>query len=465
MSKTLQDWLNWQETLHPSEIDLGLERVAQVLKKLLPDCYESSQARFPFTVITIAGTNGKGSTVAMLEAILCEAGYRVGSYTSPHLLHYNERIKINQAAVAEQLICDSFERIDRARGELSLTYFEFGTLAAIDIIHEQLCDIAILEVGLGGRLDAVNIIDPDIALVTTIDIDHQDWLGSDRNTIGLEKAGIYRKDKPVLFGDSDLPDSIKKMVFEQDLSFYQFSVDYHYRLRDQDNTILASNQPDNTSRVNQWDWLVSDNIKQFDARYNLPSPNLKGAVQFKNAANVLMVLELLKDKFPVTQSEIKRGLQNVQLAGRFQVASSSPFIILDVAHNAQAARILKQSCEQLDSSGKFNIIVGMLKDKDVEEVISILAPIADTWRIIELDTPRAMPAVEIASIIRDIAKKNTHQVLSENIQTFADFEQAYQDYIKKKSLIGNHEKLLVFGSFYTVTDALQSLALQSQEKD
>lgn len=468
MPKSLQDWLNWQETLHPHEIDLGLERVAQVLKNLLPDCYESFQAHFPFTVITIAGTNGKGSTVAMLEAILCEAGYRVGSYTSPHLLNYNERIKINQTPVSDQLICDSFERIDMARinnthidkdrSKYSLTYFEFGTLAAIDIIHKQSCDIAILEVGLGGRLDAVNVIDPDIALVTTVDIDHQDWLGSDRNAIGLEKAGIYRKDKPALYGDSDLPDSIKKMVIEQELSFFQFSVDYQYSLRNQNISTLIPKQINNAE---QWDWIVADdNMQQHNSRYNLLTPNLKGTVQFKNASNVLMVLELLKDKFPVTQTEIKRGLQNVQLSGRFQVVSTEPFIILDVAHNAQAAKVLKQSCEQLSSSSKLNVIVGMLKDKDVAQVISIIEPIVDTWRIIELDTPRAMPAVEIETIIRDILKTKMNQTSPGSnilIKTFSNFELAFQDLINSKLLFSNNDTLLVFGSFYTVTDAMQTL--------
>ncbi|MCU7939430.1 MAG: bifunctional tetrahydrofolate synthase/dihydrofolate synthase [gamma proteobacterium symbiont of Bathyaustriella thionipta] len=469
MPKTLQDWLNWQETLHPSEIDMGLERVAQVVKKLLPDCYESSQCNLPFTVITVAGTNGKGSTVAMLEAILCEAGYRVGSYTSPHLLHYNERIKINQTPVDEQLICDSFERIDHARGELSLTYFEFGTLAAIDIIHHQLCDIAVLEVGLGGRLDAVNVIDPDIALVTTVDIDHQDWLGDNRNAIGLEKAGIYRKHKPALYGDSDLPESIEKLVIEQGLTFFQFSVDYHYTLRDQNSAAQTPEQKFNSLNsevnINQWGWLAANNLRHFNSRYNLPSPNLKGSAQFKNASNVLMVLELLKYQFPVTQAEIKRGLQNVQLSGRFQIMSTDPLVILDVAHNVQAAKILKQSCEHLGSSNKLNVIVGMLKDKDVTEVITILEPIVDSWRIIELDSPRAMPAAELEMIIKRIARNKMNQVLpasKPNTQTFDNFDLAYEDFAKSNALMGNIEPLLVFGSFFTVTDALQSLEHRKQ---
>ncbi len=453
MSKTLQDWLNWQETLHPSEIDLGLQRVEQVVKKLLPDCYQSEPAHYPFTVVTVAGTNGKGSTVAMLEAILCQAGYRVGSYTSPHLLHYNERIKINQSAVSDQLICDSFARIDQLRGDVSLTYFEFGTLAAIDIIYQQSCDIALLEVGLGGRLDAVNVINPDISLVTTIDIDHQDWLGSDRNAIGIEKAGIYRKDKPALYGDRDLPESIEKIVIEQGLSFFQFSVDYQYHLN-----------KDKSADTTNWDWTAAQDRQKFDARYKLPQPNLHGKVQLKNAANVLMVLELLKNKFPVTHSEIKSGLQGVQLPGRFQLVSTDPYIILDVAHNVQAAQILRQSIEQLCSSRKLNVIVGMLKDKDVAQVISIFASGINSWRIIELDSPRAMPAVEIEAIIRELSssKMSTSSDEADNIQTFANFEQAFKDFTNNKLLTGSDEMLLVFGSFYTVTDALKTLKNNKQ---
>ena len=453
MPKTLQDWLEWQETLHPSEIDLGLDRVKQVLHKLLPPELSDSilsdsilsgsrlpeelHFSLPYTLITVAGTNGKGSTVAMLEAIFTEAGYRVGSYTSPHLLRYNERIKIVQEPVADDLLCDSFARIDQARGELSLTYFEFGTLAAIDIFYRQSCEIVILEVGLGGRLDAVNVLDPDVALVTTVDIDHQQWLGSDRDTIGIEKAGIYRKNKPAIFGDNDCPQSILDIVEQQQLTFYQYSVDYHYE-----------------SRLQQWDWLTSDDQKnELFSRYNLPLPNLQGAVQLKNAANVLMVLELLKKSCPVTQAEIKRGLHNVQLSGRFQIFSTQPFIILDVAHNVQAARILRHSIEQLGV--KLHVIVGMLKDKEVLEVLSVLAPIVDSWRIIDLDTPRAMPAEEIEVLL--INNIPLVDGVSRKTQCFSNFEQAYQNFNADKLMLNAIDKLLIFGSFFTVTDALHLL--------
>lgn len=439
MSKTLQDWLAWQETLHPCEIDLGLQRVAQVIRQLLPDYYESphhesKQTHFPCYVITIAGTNGKGSTVALLEAILCAAGYQVGSYTSPHLLDYNERIKINQIPVADKLICDSFERINLARGELSLSYFEFGTLAAIDIIIQQNCDIAILEVGLGGRLDAVNVIDPDIALVTTVDIDHQDWLGHDRETIALEKAGIYRPDKPALYGDTDLPQSIKDKVKEEGLFFYQFATDYNFYIDTQGN----------------WQWH-NNNCTSLK---HLPSPNLNGYIQYKNASNVLMILELLKPKFSVSLTEIQQGLQSVKLAGRFQKISDNPLIILDVAHNEQATKILKQSLENTLNFEHLHIIIGMLKDKECAKVIAILEPIVDSWRIIELNSNRAKPAAEIADIIHKNHTKKSN--ITKNVQIFSSFKQAFDDY-QDKQLVSHQHCLLIFGSFYTVKDALTLL--------
>lgn len=444
--KTIQDWLNWQETLHPSEIDLGLERVQLVLERLLPQCFESYNGKFPFTVITIAGTNGKGSTVAMLEAILNEAGYRVGCYTSPHLLQYNERIKLNRVPVTDEIICDSFARIEQAREQISLTYFEFGTLAAIDVFYQHQCDIVILEVGLGGRLDAVNIIDADIAMVTTVDIDHQDWLGSDRDAIGLEKAGIYRHEKPAIFGDDNLPESIRNKVRQEGLAFFQYSQDYDFNCRDK-----------------QWDWLPADTNGQFSAHYNLPLPSLKGLIQLKNAANVLMCLELLKDSYPVSQAEIKRGLQNTFLAGRFQIVSSQPLIILDVAHNVQAAKMLRQSIEQVSVPGKFNVIIGMLKDKEVREVIAVLLPLVDSWRVIELNSPRAMAARDINHLLQELLQTKTQEQSGKNhaaainIQCFDSFAEAYQDYKRYNDQSGNFENLLVFGSFFIVSDALNTL--------
>ncbi|MCW8931109.1 MAG: bifunctional tetrahydrofolate synthase/dihydrofolate synthase [Gammaproteobacteria bacterium] len=454
MFKTLNEWLDWQETLHPSEIDLGLERVEKVLHRLIPECISASrQFVSPYTIVTVAGTNGKGSSVAMLESILVEAGYKVGSYTSPHLLKYNERIKVNQIPVTDEFICDSFERINTSRGELSLTYFEFATLAAIDIFYYQSCEIVILEVGLGGRLDAVNVVDADVALVTTVDIDHQEWLGSDRDSIGIEKAGIFRQNKPAIYGDSDMPQSIQRIVDQKQLSLYQYSVDYH-----------------SESRSQQWDWLISTakqiknngNKLTLSCRYNLPMPNLSGTAQLKNASNVLMVLELLRKTFPVTQAEIKRGLQNIQLPGRFQIVSTEPLVILDVAHNVQAVQVLNDSIKSLNqsSSGKIHVIVGMLRDKEVLDVLSVLAPIVHSWRVIDLNSPRAMPAEDIKALL--INNKLLSNGEDKKIQCFSNFEQAYKNFCTDNLMLNSIDTLLVFGSFFTVTDALHFF--QSSDK-
>lgn len=433
----LQQWLDWQENLHPSEIELGLQRLKQVLYRLYPQF--SLPARqtvdMPYTVITIAGTNGKGSTVAMLESILTQAGYTIGTYTSPHLQQYNERIRINKIPVDDQLICDAFSRINKHRDNVSLTYFEFGTLAAIEIFYRQQCDIVILEVGLGGRLDAVNAVEPDIAFVSTVDFDHQDWLGDDLDSIALEKAGIYRNNRPAIYGDEPLISSIAEKVTGEALEFYQFAKDYNYRLREQ-----------------QWDWLPADG-SPFEAYYNLPLPALGGQIQLKNAANVLFILQLLRSQWPVSQAEIKRGLLTATLAGRFQILKTEPLVVADVAHNVQAARVLRKTLQELSLPGKWHIIVGMLKDKDITSVLLELKTVAESWSIIELDTPRAMPAEAIRTLVKEQLGQDSET------HCFTDFKQAYQYYNeynnKLKSSGGDQNNLLVFGSFFTVSEALQ----------
>ncbi len=389
----------------------------------------------PYTVITIAGTNGKGSTVALLESILTQAGYKVGTYTSPHLQQYNERIRIKQVPVADQLICDAFSRINNSRNNVSLTYFEFGTLAAIEVFFRQQCDIVILEVGLGGRLDAVNAIEPDIAFVSTVDFDHQDWLGNDLDSIALEKAGIYRNNKPAIYGDEPLISSIAEKVAVEELEFYQFGKDYNYRLREQ-----------------QWDWLPADS-SCFEPYYNLPLPALGGQIQLKNSANVLFILQLIRSQWPVTQAEIKRGLFTATLAGRFQILKTEPLVIADVAHNVQATRVLRKTLQALSVPGKWHIIVGMLKDKDIASVLLELKTVAQSWSIIELDTPRAMPAEAIRTIVQEQLGQDSETYC------FVDFKQAYQHYNEYNNKLqtsgGYQNNLLVFGSFFTVSEALR----------
>ncbi|MDH5600929.1 MAG: Mur ligase family protein, partial [Gammaproteobacteria bacterium] len=297
---SLPEWLNWQQGLHSSSIELGLERVAEVFQRL-----HSSLPAIP--VISVAGTNGKGSSVALLETIYQNAGYRTAAYTSPHILHYNERLHLDAEEVSDQQICEAFERIDQARcqgDEISLTYFEFGTLAALDIFYRAKPEVIILEVGLGGRLDAVNIIDADIALITSIGIDHTAWLGHDRETIAREKAGIMRKGCPVVFSSPDMPRSIKQAADEVGAVLYQRGKDFDWK---------------NGMGYAAWDWK-SDKHQ----RSALPTPSLRGNHQLDNAAGVLMVIECLADKLPVSQKQVKAGLLSVSVMGRFQCIGGDP---------------------------------------------------------------------------------------------------------------------------------------------
>ena len=288
---SLDDWLAWQETLHPSEIELGLDRIAFVFQKLHP------QPGFP-SVITVAGTNGKGSSVAMLDAIYRIAGYKVGKYTSPHIFQYNERICINNQVIRDDLLCRAFERIDQARGNISLTYFEFGTLAALDIFLQHELDVIILEVGLGGRLDAVNIIDTDVALITAISQDHTQWLGHDIAGIAKEKAGIMRANKPVVSSGYSESETLKQCAKILGSEFYQAGEDYTFNKQDD----------------GSWHWQYKQQL-----RSALPIPALYGEHQLNNAAGVLMVVELLAKHLPVNQQAIRQALMTVDLPGRFQV--------------------------------------------------------------------------------------------------------------------------------------------------
>lgn len=287
---TLDDWLGWQETLHPKAIDLRLERVRTVLQRLQPEPPA-------YTVITVGGTNGKGSCVAMLDSILRAAGYPVGAYSSPHLLRYNERIRINGVEADDAAICRAFARIDAVRSEISLTYFEFGTLAALELFREAGVDVAVLEVGLGGRLDAVNVLDADAALVVSIGIDHVDWLGADRDSIGYEKAGIYRAGRPAICADPDPPPRLLDFAQSLGASLRRVGRDYHF-----------------SQQENSWRW--QSDTAQFN---DLPLPALAGVHQIGNAAAALAILDSLRDRLLVTAEAIRAGLTQTQLPGRFQI--------------------------------------------------------------------------------------------------------------------------------------------------
>ncbi len=420
--QNLNDWLNWQTLLHPSSIELGLERVAAVWQQLYPH-------PFPTTVITVAGTNGKGSSVAMLNAIFCAAGYRVGCYTSPHLLRYNERIRINGEEVSDDGICQAFERIDQARGERSLTYFEFGTLAALDIFAANTLDVVILEVGLGGRLDAVNIIDPDIALITSVDIDHTDWLGDNLEQIALEKAGILRANGAAVFGGAKPPSSLIQHAAHLNSQLALAGEDFSFEM----------------SGPNKWSWHSGKQDIE-----NLPFPALTGSCQLQNAAAVLQVISLLSDQINVNHEAIAQGLQDIDLAGRFQVIPGSVELILDVAHNPAAAQVLADSLQQRACQGRTLAVFAMLADKDVAAVVKNLAPHVDEWFLATLEEERGLSAPDLKLQIDTLDSCIQSRIAS-------SVERACRMAVDHASI---GDRILVFGSFFTVSKALQWSDLQ-----
>lgn len=412
----LDEWLAWQATLHPKEIALGLERVSTVWQRL-------SSVPFPCRVISVAGTNGKGSCVAYLEAILRAASYRVGCYTSPHLVRYNERIVIDGQQATDSEICEAFGRIDRARGDIELTYFEFATLAALELFRQADLDVVVLEVGLGGRLDAVNIIDPDVALITTVDIDHTDWLGDTREQIGREKAGIMRRDRPVVFAGRDMPRSVRQSADSLGARLLVAGEDYQWRHQEQG-----------------WEWQHPTH-----PRHSLPLPVMRGDVQLQNAAAVLMVLECLRSELPLDQRAVRFGLQEATLAGRFQVAGQDPLLIFDVAHNAEAARTLASNLGDIFCHGTTRAVFSMLDDKAIGEVVRIMQKRVAEWYLFPLQAARAAPLERLVETLL------AEGVGAGRIHRHADAEGAYQAALKDAT---SDDRVVVFGSFYGVGDLL-----------
>ncbi len=412
---SLQDWLKWQESLHPLAIDLGLERVAQVFNALNPDYIK------PPTV-TVAGTNGKGSSVAYLEAIYMAQGYRVGSYTSPHILKYNERIKIDGKPVPDDKICEAFARIEAVRGNTSLSYFEFGTLAALDIFRRAEVDVQLLEVGLGGRLDAVNIIDPDVALVASVSIDHIEWLGGTREAIGREKAGIFRAATPAITGDTEPPQSLIQSAVEQHALLYCIGKDFGYK-----------------KRKTGWDWFSAE-----QQMLQLPEPALKGEHQYRNASAVILAVTKMAKVLPVTEASIKHGLENVRLAGRFQLIDGEIPVLLDVGHNPQAVRTLADYVTAVFPGRRIHAVFSMMKDKDIAGVLEIMNLVVYDWFFAPLANSRA--ATE--PVMREFFAQSQVSKVSFG---FANFTEAFSA-AKKQSREG--DLLLVFGSFFLVSECL-----------
>ncbi|WP_096663417.1 bifunctional tetrahydrofolate synthase/dihydrofolate synthase [Polaromonas sp. AET17H-212] len=414
---TLDDWLAYCERLHPHAIDLGLDRVRRVAERMA--------LRFDCPVITVAGTNGKGSSCAMLEAILGQAGYRTGVYTSPHLVHFEERCRIRgEMARADQLL-PHFERVEALRGDISLTYFEFTMLAIFSLMAASGLDVVILEVGVGGRLDSVNIIDADCALITSIDIDHTELLGKDRESIGLEKAGIMRAGKPVVVGDPVPPQSVLDHAAEVGADLWRLGQDFNF-----------------SGDKQQWAWAGRGR------RYaGLAYPALRGANQLVNASGVLAALTALRDRLPVTAQAVRNGLGMVELPGRFQIISGQPTLVLDVAHNPHAVAALT---ENLDAMGFYPCthgVFGAMADKDLAQMLKRVGPLVDRWYFTDLPTARAARAGDLLATWQAL---NTRQDARASVH--ADPVQALQAAV---AAADPADRIVVFGSFYTVGGVLK----------
>ena len=420
-SRTLAEWLAYIESLHPKIIAMGLERVARVR--------DAMGLRLGCPVIIVGGTNGKGSTCAMLEAILRAAGYRVGLYTSPHLIRYNERVRLNCVEASDAQLAGAFERVEAARAGAALTYFEFGTLAAAALFADANLDAVILEVGLGGRLDAVNIFDPDVAIVASVGVDHIDYLGPTREHIGREKAGIFRAGRPAIVGDADPPKSLLEHAAAIGADLRLIGRDFSYQMQD-----------------GQWRYRGPNG-----ARSGLAYPALRGARQLDNASCALAALDALRERLPVSMQAVREGLARVELPGRFQVLPGRPLVILDVAHNEQAAVVLAQNLARLGLDAATYAVFGMLGDKDVEAVCRALRGQFKAWFIAALPGPRAAPAERLLAAIRAAEPQAQVQAFaSPRAALAAARERAERD-----------DRITVFGSFLTVADILASGAAGS----
>lgn len=410
-------WLSWQERLHPSAIDLGLDRVKAV--------YQSMGLAKPAPlIITVGGTNGKGSCVAMLSTILRFAGYRIGTYTSPHLFRYNERICVNGEQITDDELCTAFQRVDQSRYGTSLTYFEFGTLAAFYHFANQGLDAVVLEVGLGGRLDAVNILDADVSLITTIDIDHVEWLGDDRGEIAVEKAGILRPGRSWVCGDPQPPEVLVELASRIGARGFYLHQDYTFSRQDV-----------------TWSW--SSDTSRLD---ELKLPALGGDFQLQNAATVLKALELVQAQLPVARSTIDHALGGLVLIGRFQHVPGEPRQIFDVAHNPHAAKAVRQALQNEAFTGKTYAVVAMLADKDITGVFKQMLPVIDEWYLGGVDMPRGASGQDLYRILQDIQRNVPSMVYDTPAQAHgAALRQARAT-----------DRIIIFGSFYSVAEVLLS---------
>ncbi len=412
---TLAQWLDHCERLHPSTMELGLDRVRTVADRM--------DIRFGCPVITVAGTNGKGSTCAMLEAILGESGYKTGVYTSPHLVHFEERLRLKGEAVAADLLVPAFARVEQARchasGNVSLTYFEFSTLAILDLMARAELDVVILEVGLGGRLDAVNIIDADCAVITSVDLDHMEFLGPDRESIGREKAGIMRTERPVIVSDPVPPQSVLDHAMEIGADLWRMGVDFNF-----------------SGDKQQWAWSGRGR------RYaGLAYPALRGANQLLNASGVLAALGAMRERLPVTAQAVRNGLAMVALPGRFQIVPGQPTLVLDVAHNPHAAAALAVNLDAMGFFPTTHAVFGAMADKDLAAMFTRLNPVIDRWYFTDLPIGRAETAAGLLERWQALNKRK-----DSSAEAFVEPLLALRAAVEAADPA---DRIVVFGSFLT----------------
>ena len=432
----LDDWLRHLETAHPVGIDMGLARIAQVKQAL--------DLQFVCPIITVGGTNGKGSTCALLETILLRGGYRVGCHTSPHLLSFNERARVNGENVSDDELLTHFEAVEAARCSfaepVSLTYFEFTTLAIMHLFAARPLDAVIFEVGLGGRLDAVNVLDADCAVITSIDIDHTEYLGDTREKIGYEKAGIFRSGRPAIVGDPLPPESVLRHAAEIGADLWLVGRDFSYEAQ-------------KGNERQQWSYAG-----RAMRRSALAYPALRGANQLLNTSAALAALESLRDRLPVSAQDVRLGLANVELAGRFQVMPGKPAVILDVGHNPHAAAVLEQNLGNMGYFPYTYAVFGAMQDKDIAGVVARLKGEVDHWYLSALPTARAASTERLAQALRE-AGVATEEAAdgSGTVRHFDSPEAAYAEALKQAS---ENDRIVVFGSFYTVAGVMAYRKLQ-----
>lgn len=414
--KSLSEWLDYVEQLHAKPIELGLDRVASVKDRL--------GLGFAGPIITVGGTNGKGSVCAMLESMLQAAGYRTGLYTSPHLFAYNERVRVDGVPVSDQRLADAFARVEAARGGISLTYFEFGTLVAWEIFTSAGLDTLIFEVGLGGRLDAVNIFDSDCSIVTSIGIDHVEFLGSTRESIGFEKAGIFRCDRAAICGDPQPPETLLAHAGRIGAKLQVLGRDFGFEGDKQ-----------------QWRFWGKEGAKS-----GLAPPALRGTRQLANASVALAALETLRERVPVSMQAIREGLSLVELAGRFQVMPGVPCVIVDVAHNPDAATVLAKNLADQGFFPNTRAVLGMLADKDMQGVCLALKGRIDEWHVSGLSGPRAASAAQLSQAIEKSAAGGA----------IFQHESVSDAYATARERSNDNDRILVFGSFLTVAAFLSA---------